>query len=188
MCSVYNTMTRNSPNSRPKSAKRLPKSALTVSSLAPHRTSSPSEPMPVVPTITVTKWIQVVLPIDSSGTSLIVSPSVLSAGVPGGLTFWSTVRFEQFRVYGDQVLSPEDPGRLRVSLTPNSGWSQPTFDLEDVGTLGRMRPHVGFMLGLLDRARWFNTADTTNLFQIIFDATSSITVQAKVTLTSPNLP
>lgn len=91
-------------------------------------------------------------------------------------------------MYGDQVLSANEPGRLRVSLTPNSGWSQPTFDLEDVGTLGRERPHVGFSLGVLDRARWFNTADVTNLFQVIFEPDSTLTIQAKIQLTSPNLP
>lgn len=108
-------------------------------------------------TVKVQKRVEVPITI-STGTGTI-TPADLAAGIPGGATYWSAMRIDRIDIWGEAT----SDGGLTVRLDSQSGWSQPNFTMRDSGTTGHQRPACGFRLGLLDRARFFGTADTTPL-------------------------
>lgn len=160
--------------------------AIHIGDFGPQKLVAPPQIRFVEPTVRFTKRIQVTLPVGSL--SLVVTPSLLAAGLPGGLTYWNNIRFERFDLYGDQASSLSEAGTLSVNLTPSSDWSQPAFELRSEGTVGNVRPSLAFRFGILDRARFFGTADTTNLFQILAPEGTIVTLQATVEVISPTLP
>jgi hypothetical protein len=158
--------------------------ALTVKDFSPEETKVSPQPLPVEFTIKVPKRIQILVPIGTSGNKS-VDTSTLMAGVPGGLTYWSRVRFERFSVYSDDGATA--PTLLQVQISPSSSWNQPPVTFTKSGTVGNIRAAIGFRLGLLDRARYFGTADTTELFVINAADGETVVVQASIELTSPGL-
>jgi len=155
-----------------------------VSAFAPERLTPQPEPPIVSNTIKLTKRIQLFIPPDSTPTITPITPSILMSTVPGGLTFWNRVRVERIDVWGSGI----DDSTLQVEIVPDVAWNQPSLQLEDVGTPGQRRPAIGVRLGLLDRGRWFGTADTTVIAQVSTSSlTSNIIVQATIELTSPPL-
>jgi hypothetical protein len=157
---------------------------VTLRDLAPREVRSTNQPRPVEFSIKVPKRIQLNIPIGTSG-NVSVSPSMLSAGVPGGLTYWSRIRVEKIEVWSDATAEGSD--LLEVQVSPDTSWNQPPFAVRDSGTVGNERAHVGFKLGLLDRARWFGTADTTELCVVRSGPDTACILQASIELISPGL-
>jgi hypothetical protein len=155
-----------------------------TSEFAPQRISIPSQPSPSEVSVKVRKLIQINVPVGTSG-NVSISPSMLSAGLVGGLTYWSRMQIDQIRVYSDA--GGEGPNLLVVSVTPTSTYSQPNLVMKDSGTVGNERARIGFTFGLLDRARWFGTASTEEIFVVNGDADETIIVQALVTVISPGI-
>jgi len=174
--------TKSAPRSSRKAVVRRDPNALRVKDFSPEECSIAPQPTPVEYTIRLPKKIQVFAPITESG-NISISPSLLMAGVPGGLTFWSRVRFERFSVYSGA--SGEDADLLRIVISPQSGWSQPPVSFTKSGTVGNVRAAIGFRLGLLDRGRFFETADVTELFVVQSAANSTAVLQASIELISP---
>jgi len=152
--------------------------------MAPMETIPSAQPRPVEYSVKVSKLIQLTIPITESG-NVSVSPSVLSAGVPGGLTYWSRMRIEKIEAYSDDVVAVS--GQMSLQVSPQSGWDQPPFAIRDAGTVGNERARLGFKMGLLDRSRWWNTADVTELCVISTAPDSTIILQASIELISPGL-
>jgi hypothetical protein len=151
----------------------------------PSKASSIAEPPPVTDTIRLTKRIQVTLPAPASG-SEVVSPALLATGIPGGLTYWRNMRIERLDFWSNHVIS-ETVGTdtLTVTAAGNDAWSQTVAQWVDSGTPGQRRAHVAFRLGLLNRARFFNTADNTPLAAVSYDGgASQVICQAVVELES----
>jgi hypothetical protein len=157
-----------------------------VAQYRPQRVPTSVDPRPLDSSIKVIKRIQIGLPYDTT-TLGDVTPAVLMAGVPGGLTYWNRVRFEKFEIWSNSSSSGTDT--LSVLVSTQDDWSQPTVSFTDTGTYGARRASVGFKLGLLDRARWFSTADATVLFTAKADTGSAgtLVVQATVELLSGSL-
>jgi hypothetical protein len=158
--------------------------ALTISSFAPQEVRPPLDPVPVEYSIKVSKRIQLQVTVGSSG-NFSVDPSMLSAGVPGGLTYWNRMRIDAVYAYGDSAGSAGDDHTISIQASNSTDWDQPSFNIRDTGTLGQSRPRVGFRLALLDRARWFGTAGTTELCVVNAPTDSIVTLQATIELMSP---
>lgn len=158
----------------------------TVAQYRPQRVEIQMDPPPLDTSIKVVKRIQIRLPYDVS-TLGDCTPAILMAGVPGGLTYWNRVRFEKFSIWSNSSSSGTDT--LSVLVATQDDWSQPTVSFTDTGTYGARRAGVAFKLGLLDRARWFSTADATVLFTAKSDtgAAGALIVQATVELLSGSL-
>jgi len=90
-------------------------------------------------------------------------------------------------MWGDQTTPGDATNFLRVTLAADSSWDQPNFQVTDTGTVGNERPRVAFRLGLLDRARWFTTADTTPVCIITGPVDTNVTIQATIEIISPSL-
>jgi len=178
------------PKSRPKTKSRPVRGAprsnpnQLVSSFAPERLRPPQDPPIVQNTVRVSKKIQLFIPAESTPTVTPISASLLATAVPGGLTYWSTMRIERIDAWGSGL----DDSTIQLMIVSQPGWSQPNLQLEDVGTPGQQRPRIGVRLGLLDRARWFSTADTTVLCSLqTSSSTATIVLQATIELLSPPL-
>jgi hypothetical protein len=136
----------------------------------------------IEPTIRVTKKFEVSL--RSATTPWSITVAQLCAGIPGGLTYWNRVRFEKFDIWNNSALEGQtQSGPLAISIAPDSTSGQPPFQLVDNGTVGNRRSGVGFRLGLLERARFYGTADTTVIFTV--QSGSSVLVQVTMELLSP---
>lgn len=139
-----------------------------------------TDPPLVVDAIRLTKRIQVTIPIDTEGDAAI-TPAILMAGVPGGQTYWRECRIERIDVFSNS--SPGEIDSINVVIA-GSG-SQGVAQWLDNGVPGSHRAHIGYRLGLLDRAKWHNTADGTNLGSITASTRpGSVIVQAVVELQS----
>jgi hypothetical protein len=122
---------------------------------------------------------------DLAAGTLSITPAFLMQGVPGGSTYWNSVQVERIEVYGSDA-GGADPFGLILTVEPVSGYSQPPFSVTDSGTTGAERARCGVRLGLLDRARWFGTADTTAIATVSSGtAVESVTVYASIQLISP---
>jgi hypothetical protein len=133
------------------------------------------------------KKVQISVPLDATTGVASLAFGALMAGVPGGLTYWHRFRVERVDLWGSDTITSESSNSLSVVLSASSSWDQPNFQVTDVGTIGNERPRVGFRLGVLDRARWFNTAATELLCLITGSPGTEVTVQATVELVSPVL-
>lgn len=176
-------MTRTNKNNRSKkTVRKVNPQAVMIRDFAPREVKAPPQIKSVEFSIKVPKLIQISVPLPSSGNESI-NPSMLSAGVPGGLTYWNSIRIEKILVYSGDA--GEEASRLTVVVSPQSGWNQPPFQITDAGTVGNERARLGFKLGVLDRARWFGVADTTELCVVAGIADSTVIIQASVELLSP---
>jgi len=91
---------------------------------------------------------------------------------------------ERIDVWG----SASEDSTVAMQVVGDSSWNQPPVQWQDVGVPGQSRPRIGVRLGLLDRARWFGTADTTTLVNLSTSSnTATIVVQATIELLSPPL-
>lgn len=160
---------------------RSNRGALNIGDFGPKRISPPAEPPQIERSIKVTKRIAVITPEGSTDTTLDITPSLLSSGVPGGLTYWNNMRIENLHVWA------KDGQDVALTVYPQAAWSQPPLSLVDSGTTGQRRAAVGFKLGLLDRARWFGTADTLVLATIAQSTSSSFVIHATIELMAPSL-
>jgi len=142
------------------------------------------DPPPVEFSIKIQKVIQLNIPIPTSG-NVSVSPSVLAAGLPGGLTYWSRMRVDKIVVWSEATLEGSD--LLSLQLSPSSAWEQPPFAVKDSGTVGNVRARIGLKFGLLDRARWFGTAGTEELCVIASAPDTTVILQASIDVISPGL-
>jgi len=174
-----NVSRRNNAGRRPTKSQ-----VMGVSDFAPKEVTPTSDPRPVEYSIKIPKRIQIQVVLPESGNHS-VTVSELMGGVPGGITYWNRVRFERFDVWSGADAASSDV--LTVTVSPQNDWSQPVFSVKDSGTVGNTRAKVGFRLGLLDRARYFGTAATTELFVVGGLATSEVIIQASVELISPGL-
>lgn len=149
--------------------------------MAPNRTSRMRDPAPVVDTIRLTKRIQITLPVDEEG-DVGITPAILMAGVPGGLTYWREVRIERIDIFSNAA-----PGEIDTLNLVTAGDSSVNGVAQwiDTGVPGQHRAHIGYRLGLLDRSRWFNTSATTGLGSLTASTRpGSVIVQAVVELQS----
>lgn len=157
----------------------------------PMRASKLSSPPPVIDTITVRKRIQIQLP--QPGTAPVpITVSSLMAGVPGGSTYWGRVRIERLDVWSDFKIPTEgatsttNTDTLTVAIPP--GGVSPATEWTDTGVPGQRRAHIGFRLGLMKRAEYNITANSTILCYAGMDTEDAfMIVQATVELTSPVL-
>jgi len=157
--------------------------SIVTSMMVPLRVrSGPVDPPMIKDTITVTKKVQVTLPTPAEGTA-ILTPSVLMAGVPGGLTYWRDVRIERVDVWSNSSSSGTDT--LTVTVAGESDWNQTVEQYIDTGVYGSRRARVSFKLGLLARSRFWNTADNTPICAVSVDGgASNVIIQATVQLNS----
>lgn len=158
---------------------KMQNSRLGVRDFAPEKVNPPPQPKMVEKTIKLSKRVQTSVALGAEGFS--ITPATLMQQVPGGAAFWSAVQVERIDVYG-----PDNGGfELTLTVAPQSDWNQPPFSVTDFGTQGNERARCGVRLGLLDRARWFGTADTTVLATVGGASTGSVIIQASVNLISP---
>lgn len=184
---------RKSPRGSPRSnTNRGITDQRVVALMSPSRVLRLPVPPPVTDTITITKRIQIGMT-QTGTTPQNLYVNELMAGVPGGLTYWTRVRIERIDVWSDYknvtgATSSVNTDTLTVAIPPDSEWDQPNREWTDTGVPGQRRAHVGFRLGLLDRARYFITAADQILCQIGMDTEdASVIVQATLELTSPLL-
>jgi hypothetical protein len=156
------------------------------SQFTPKRLGCPAEPKNVQPEITKFKKIQITVPLGESG-SHPLSFGALMSGVPGGLTYWSKFRVDKVHIWGPDTINSDADNQISVNLSASSAWNQPNFQITDSGTLGRERARLGFQLGLLDKARWFDVASAELLCLITGPANTSCVVQADIQIISPSL-
>jgi hypothetical protein len=118
--------------------------------------------------------------------TLAITPAFLMQGVPGGTSYWNSCQIERIEVYGGDTASA-DPSGLTLTVEPVSAYSQPPFSVSDSGTIGAERARCGVRLGLLDRARWFGTADTTTIATVSSAGVVNepVVVYASIQLVSP---
>lgn len=161
--------------------------ALHVQDFSPSKLRLPSQIPAVEPTIRLEKRVQINAVLSSESGVFTLATSSLMAGVPGGSTYWHKFRIDRIDIWGDQTTPGDSTNFLRVTLAADSSWDQPNFQLTDIGTVGNQRPRVAFRLGLLDRARWFTTADTTSVCVITGPVDTNVTIQAAIELISPSL-
>jgi len=156
-----------------------------VGLMAPQRASTIVDPPQVVDTIKLTKRIQVTIPTPTTG-SIVISPALLAAGVPGGSTYWRDMRIERLDFWSTHApATGSGSDTIVVTAAGNSGNGQTVAQWLDSGVPGKRRAHVGFRLGLLERARFWNTADNTPLSAVSYDGgASSMLCQAVVELNS----
>jgi len=143
----------------------------------------------VEPTIRVMKRCGVTV---GTGTgTLPVTVAMLAASIPGGASYWNSIRFEKFDIWNSSYGNngSTEAGQLAVTVGPNAGTGQPPFQVTDHGTTGQRRAAVGFKLGLLERAHFFGTADTTVLFTVTSPAGmgANVIVHATIELMSSSL-
>jgi len=161
---------------------------INVGQLAPNRKSPPTQPAAVLPTIMIKKLIQLNVPLSEDTGVATVAFGALSAGLPGGATYWDRLRVDYVYVYGDQrPVSDSGANSINVTVAASGAWNQPNFQLSDVGTEGNVRPRVGFSLGLLDKARWFTPASTELLCTISGVPGTTALLQASIHVVSPAL-
>jgi len=160
------------------------KNQISVKDFSPREIRVPVNPSPSEPTVKTRKLVQINIDMPESG-NVSISPSMLSAGVIGGLTYWNSMQIEQVRVYSSD--GSTGPTLLTVAISPSSSWSQPPVVFKDTATVGNMRAAIGFHLGLLDRARWFNTAATEELCVVASAVGETIIVQALISLISSGI-
>lgn len=157
---------------------------------APTRKALPVNPGDVQTTIRLTKRIQVTVPLANTTGLGSLKVSDLSSGIPGGSSYWNSIRITAIDVWGtatSNTIPGADVIPLQITVDSSSSWSQPPVTWIDSGTSGAERPRIGFALGLLDQARFFGTADTTELFSAKGTPQSSLIVQCTVELVSPPL-
>jgi len=157
---------------------------------APTRKPVPLNPPDVQTTIRLTKRIQVsvILATTTGLGSLRVAD--LASGIPGGSSYWNSIRITAIDVWstaGTATAGSTDGPPLQITVDSSSSWSQPPVTWIDSGTSGQERPRIGFTLGLLDQARFFGTADTTELFSAKGPPNTTLVVQCTVELVSPSL-
>jgi hypothetical protein len=153
-----------------------------VAMMAPMRASKMTHPALVVDTIRLTKRVQISLPTPATG-SAIISPAILMTGVPGGVTYWRNCRIERIDIFSNSA--PASLDTITVTSAGNDSNGQTIAQWIDTGTPGQERAHVGYRLGLLERARWWNTADNTPLGAVSVDkGPNLVVVQAVVELES----
>jgi len=156
-----------------------------IGTLGPSRASHLSSPPEVQDTIRLTKRIQIKLTAFPGGTGL--SPAILSAGVPGGLTYWSRMRIERLDFWSNSSSTGTDT--ITVIVPPGATSGTPPAQWTDTGVYGQRRAHVGFKFGLAERQCWHSTADEKTLCNVRTDVTPStpIIIQATVELMSTPL-
>jgi hypothetical protein len=160
-------------------------SAGLVSQMKPHRASRLTSPPPVQDTIVVNKRIQIAVPIPAGTLSVLVTTQMLMAGVPGGLTYWNRVRIDRLDFWTNSSHT-SGTDTLTVAVAASTSWDQPPVEWTDTGVVGQRRAHIGFTPGLLDRARYFNTADAGSICAVGVDGEGEQVVicQAQVQLMS----
>jgi hypothetical protein len=150
------------------------------------------EPPEVQTTVRVTKSVQ--LSVTSLDAGAPVTVADIAAAVPGGSTYWSRIRVQSVRVWGQSGTStgssPAELKALTVATALHSGAGDPVVSWTDQGTLGQRRPFVGFQFGLLEQAHWYGTADTAVLATIVGgyqvgSTNGPVIVQAVIELLSP---
>jgi hypothetical protein len=127
----------------------------------------------VEPTIRLQKRIQF---LHSAEAPTVLTVADFSAAVPGGTTYWNSIRIDRVDVWA------LDGGQAEVTVSPDSSWNQPPLHLLDIGTAGQRRGAVGFRLGLLDRARFFGVAAADAVCTV---GGGSLVIQASIELISP---
>jgi hypothetical protein len=157
-----------------------PRDMLRVSDMTPTKLFPPADPPQVERTIKLSKKVQFSQTV-SAGASADFSPAEIMSNVPGGLTYWNSFRIEKILIWG----GADADGTITATVSAVSGFSQPPFTLIDSNTAGNRRPAVGFRLGLLDRSRFFGTADDTTLVTVSSSVATIIVVQATIELISP---
>jgi hypothetical protein len=87
----------------------------------------------------------------------------VALAVPGGNTYFNTMRVEKVQVWGaaTNVGGGGSEGTpLTVTIPAVTSWNQPAEKFVDSGTSGSTRPKIGFKLGLLQASRFMGTSDT----------------------------
>lgn len=172
---------RKSPRVKTRSNTKQTVDSNVVAMMSPQRASRMRDPAPVVDTIRLTKRIQITLPVDAEG-DVGITPAILMAGVPGGQTYWRECRIERIDIFSNSA-----PGEIDTINLVTAGDSSVNgvAQFMDTGVPGSHRAHIGYRLGLLDRARWYSTAATTGLGSLTASTRpGSVTVQAVVELQS----
>lgn len=157
----------------------MPADIVRVADFTPTRVQPPEEPDQVERTIRVTKKVQF-SQVLAGGSSADFSPAEIAAAVPGGLTYWNTLRVERINVWA----GAQQDNTMTVQV-PSLGGNNPPLTLTDSGTGGARRPAVGFRLGLLERSRFYGVADTTTLVTVSASVPTTVVIQATVELASP---
>jgi hypothetical protein len=152
---------------------------------SPSRISPSNDPREVQTSIRLTKRVQFLVPLDAAGLGTLQLPTIMQ-GVPGGNTFWSSVRVSTIELWAPADANTTRP--LQVTTVLDSSGGMPPLTWMDSGTQGSVRPKVGFKLGLLDQARWFSPAATFTFCTIkSAPVATSLVGQATVELLSPAL-
>jgi hypothetical protein len=148
------------------------------------RVASPADPPPVNISLTIQKKVQVTE--QFSATTFDVDIPTILAGLPGGLTLFSSVRFARFDVWLQNYQGGPTPtpqlSSLVIHWTPQGLDSAERLTFIDSGTIGARRPAISWVPGQVFRNTWFPVADTNTLFVIDNDSGQEISVTIQATI------
>jgi hypothetical protein len=159
-----------------------------VAQMAPSRVPIIVDPPSIQDTIRIVKRIQITLSQTTTG-AVTLRYSDLMAGVPGGLTYWNSVRVERLDFWS--MWNGQASNTIHVTIPTASSWGQPQSEWTDSGVPGKRRAHIGIRFGLIERSRFAGTATTDTLCLVSVDGSSTteapsfVTCQAVIELISP---
>jgi len=154
--------------------------------MLPQRATIPSDPPTREKTIVVNQVFQSKFVMDISS-KLNITPAFIATSFPCG-AFWSRMRIDKISVWGQTLVTnnvPNVSGAIIVDIPADASWNQPPMRFTDDAVQGQSRPRIAFKLGLLDRARFFTSADETVICTVLGAQNEQFTVQFTLQLVSP---
>jgi hypothetical protein len=157
-----------------------------VSASAPRLIGIPDDPPHRAQQVNVAQVFQREVKLTTS--TFDITPAIISAAVPGGATYWTSMRVNSIAVWGESLVSnvsvPSISGAISLLLPADLTWGQPLRKFTDSGVQGHTRPKLHVRLGALQRMRFFGPADTTVLATIQGAEGERLTIQFSVELVS----
>jgi len=154
--------------------------------MLPQRATIQPDPPTREKTIVVNQVFQSKFIMDTTS-KLNITPAFIATSFPGG-AFWSRMRIDKVSVWGQTLVGngiPAVSGAIIVDIPSDASWNQPPMRFTDDAVQGQSRPRIAFRLGLLDRARFFTSADETIICTILGTSTEQFTLQFSLQLVSP---
>lgn len=124
----------------------------------------------------------------SGPASLDITPAyIMTNAVPGGTTFWNSVRVNKVACWGQSVANASlatAANGIRFDVAGHSDWGQPATRFVDDGVFGQSRPKLAIALGALQRMRYFGPAETDTLVTVTGTPGEILTLQFSLELIS----
>jgi hypothetical protein len=124
--------------------------------LAPHRIQPAADPPQTTDTVRVSKIVP--LGVDSSISEYGITVAKLFEWVQGKQDYYKRVRVDKVCAWCEATPG----GSIKLNLPQDETWDGADLQLFDSGVAGSSRAKVGYVPGLLQRARWFRPSDATS--------------------------